>query len=361
MNKYYIIFCVFWLISLHVFSQTVPQAINFQGVARRLNGSVIANKTIALKLTILDSAANGSPKPIHMEIQTQVTNQFGSFNLQIGKNFISDSALVFNQIQWSSNYKLLKIDFDTTAGLTFPNHFGIIQMITVPYAFTAGSLTTIKDSGAKPGDVLTYDGNHWVPGINVTYKAGNGISLTGDTISVNNGVPTGTIIAWAGDTSHVPNGWLLCDGRLLVKGQTKYPALWNVIGTYWGNDGNNGDFNLPDLRGRFLRGQDNGSTNDPDASSRTTLHSGGHTGDKVGSYQTDAFQGHWHDIDNYTSSGNGSYISTSMAAGNQNKTTFVEHTNCTATNIITDGTNGTPRTTNETRPKNAYVNYIIKY
>lgn len=46
--------------------------------------------------------------------------------------------------------------------------------------------------------------------------------------------------------------WLLCDGRAVNR--TEYAELFNVIGTgFGGGDGIN-TFNLPDYRGKFLRG-----------------------------------------------------------------------------------------------------------
>lgn len=49
-----------------------------------------------------------------------------------------------------------------------------------------------------------------------------------------------------------PDGWLICDGRELDVGT--YEKLYNVIGTTFGGDANNQIFNLPDLRGEFIRG-----------------------------------------------------------------------------------------------------------
>lgn len=78
--------------------------------------------------------------------------------------------------------------------------------------------------------------------------------------------PPGSIMAFAGTT--VPSGWLLCDGTALKS--TEYLRLSSAIGTSWG-DGTydkgiqeadpTTDFNLPDLRGMFLRG-DNGTRAD---------------------------------------------------------------------------------------------------
>jgi microcystin-dependent protein len=47
-------------------------------------------------------------------------------------------------------------------------------------------------------------------------------------------------------------GWLPCDGRSLS--MDAFPELWETIGTVWGVQPDQGKFNLPDLRGRFLVG-----------------------------------------------------------------------------------------------------------
>jgi microcystin-dependent protein len=78
-------------------------------------------------------------------------------------------------------------------------------------------------------------------------------------------VPTGSITAYAG--SQAPAGWLLCDGREL--GRTEYPALYAAIGTTYGAGDGSSTFNLPDLRGRFLRGWDGGTNRDADSSQRS--------------------------------------------------------------------------------------------
>ena len=55
-----------------------------------------------------------------------------------------------------------------------------------------------------------------------------------------------------------PSGWLICDGSAIngVAGGL-YEALWNKIGTTYGGSGQT-SFNLPDCRGEFLRGFDDG-------------------------------------------------------------------------------------------------------
>lgn len=93
-------------------------------------------------------------------------------------------------------------------------------------------------------------------------------------------IPSGMVITFAG--SSCPSGYLLTDGSSLLR--VGYPNLFSAIGTAHGaSDGSH--FNLPDYRGRALRGVDNGAG--LDTFSRTAMASGGNSSG-VGSVQTDA-------------------------------------------------------------------------
>ncbi len=64
-------------------------------------------------------------------------------------------------------------------------------------------------------------------------------------------IPVGLIIESPVET--IPNGWLECNGASLLR--SDYPTLFAIIGTTFGAaDGTH--FNLPDLRGYFVRGMD---------------------------------------------------------------------------------------------------------
>jgi microcystin-dependent protein len=95
-------------------------------------------------------------------------------------------------------------------------------------------------------------------------------------------LPAGVLVGWTGVTA--PAGWLLCDGKLLAS--ASYPDLYAAIGTCHG--GTSGSFNLPDLRGRLLRGRTGAGPRDPDAATRAAAAPGGNTANAVGSVQADA-------------------------------------------------------------------------
>lgn len=148
-------------------------------------------------------------------------------------------------------------------------------------------------------------------------------------------VPTGSVLSYAGTTA--PSGFLMCDGSAVSR--TTYAALYAIVGNHHGSGDGTTTFNLPDYRGRFLRGVDGGAGNDPDAASRTAMNTGGNTGDAVGSIQADDFKSHTHAVN--TGLGSSGTAPNSGAQNYQSQTS--------------GATGG-----NETRPKNANVYFIIK-
>lgn len=206
-------------------------------------------------------------------------------------------------------------------------------------------------------------------------------------------VPAGVISAYGGNSA--PSGWFLCDGSEVNR--TTYAALFSAIGINFGPGDSFSTFNLPDLRGMFIRGAGtNGSLQDANGDY--------YNGNFVGNHANDSFQGHLHSVDPpSTSTGNQSASHThesgwyvrdteygtitdtngqvSAGTGNvvqRNTGTFTRYNPRTSTqsashthsvNISafdsavpkTDGSNGTPRTAVETKPVNYSVNFIIKY
>jgi microcystin-dependent protein len=166
------------------------------------------------------------------------------------------------------------------------------------------------------------------------YDGANWISL----------VPVGTILAFGGTT--IPTGWMLCNGTAVSR--ATYSALFAAIGTAYGYGNNSTTFNIPDLRGVFLRGVDGGVGRDPDAASRTALNTGGNTGANIGSYQADQLASHTH-LGNVSggAAANGSTMDVYTGGG-------VDAGNNFQLRMSSAGGN-------ESRGKNVYVNYIIKY
>jgi len=70
-------------------------------------------------------------------------------------------------------------------------------------------------------------------------------------------VPAGAVLPFAG-AGNVPAGFLLCNGAAVSR--STYAALFDAIGTTYGEGDGSTTFQLPDFRGRFLRGFLSGTT-----------------------------------------------------------------------------------------------------
>lgn len=150
--------------------------------------------------------------------------------------------------------------------------------------------------------------------------------------------PAGTVIFIA--QAAVPVGYLKANGAAVSR--TTYSDLFAAISTTFGAGNGTTTFDLPDLRGEFLRGWDDGRGVD--------------SGRARGSFQADAFQGHGHNITATETGGSGGSGAFTGTAGSAGGTVF--------NNRVLDPvarSDGTPRTASETRPRNIALLACIKY
>jgi len=177
-------------------------------------------------------------------------------------------------------------------------------------------------------------------------------------------MPVGAVIAFAGPVSASTDpsppggssvedlGWMVCDGREL---QTAiYPQLFVVLRYLYGGSGNS--FRLPDYRGYFLRGLDGGAGRDGDAGQRTDPAGGTGLNQGVGSVQLDALQKHEHIYKSAPAPATPSSAG-SAAGAPPGQPTLTE--GGPTDSLAPPG--GVHVSTSETRPKNVYVNYLIKF
>lgn len=202
-------------------------------------------------------------------------------------------------------------------------------------------------------------------------------------IQTNGSAPTGSIIALAHTT--VPASYLECAGAVVSR--TTYVTLFNLVGTTYGAGNGTTTFNLPDLRGEFLRGWDHGRGIDSargigsaqvsqmgsHTHTVTVDASGAHT--HAASASTDGVHNHsngvYQNLLKYD--GNGTVQQYDSSVNEPNTQTFGTMLNAGAhTHAITVASVGTHThtgtatstggTTNssETRPRNVAVMYAIK-
>lgn len=183
-----------------------------------------------------------------------------------------------------------------------------------------------------------------------------------------NGSFPGEIKIWAGPAATVPAGWRVCDGSQLSR--TDFAALFDVIGTAWGAGDLATTFNLPDLRGQFLRGVADGSGYDPDRNSRNRHYVDGNVGDQVGSYQNYATARPL--SSNFSSSTPGNHAHNMLGSGRTGRDPGTGNYIQGAVNFLAYGAKNTASAGNhshtitgggdsESRPYNAYVYYIIRH
>ena len=275
-----------------VTAQTVTSGISVQGIARDADKAAIGDEQMTFTFEILDAAGGTS---YYKEDVLIKTDPYGVFSHIIGTGNILSGSGNFIEIPFSQ--KLMKLV------------------------------------------------------INVTYR-GNQINLSNAPFqytpyakSAENGVPTGTIVAYAGAAANVPAGWTLCDGKDL-NGVPGSLNLRNLLGT-----------NLaPNLQGMFLRGTGTSPVNNQAGPAlRQTQQDGIESHSSTGDTSTDGShthkwlfgleqddQGTGGNPDEYTRAG-GSVTDAIEAAGSHKHTVNVNYTGLS-----------------ETRPVNYGVNYIIK-
>lgn len=173
---------------------------------------------------------------------------------------------------------------------TFPNINGAMtateEQLNALSGLATDGVAIIDDDGAffasdtntgivRPGAdqvALRTGGTNRLSVTDTTITAGASVAYAGGTGQL---VPSGTILDYAGTTE--PTGYLFCYGQAVSR--STYSTLFTLLGTTFGVGDGSSTFNLPDLRGRVVAGQDDmgGSS-----ANRLTGVSGGVDGDTFG-------------------------------------------------------------------------------
>lgn len=321
-----------------------PVLINYQGRLANNSGQPLGGAT-ALEFRLFQNASPlAGGNAVWAETQSVEVQTDGSFNVILGQGTTIGANELADVVDGRALY--LEIQVDANAPL-FPRQ----QFLYAPYAVHAR--TADRVIGA----------------------------------ALDSPIPIGMIMPYAGAIDSVPTGWLPCDGRVLSNqfirdagGLFTIPSnrhfqLFQVIKHRWGGVLNDASqFRVPDLRGMFLRGantldlQGNLRTDgfrDPDATVRSrrfftdtydaaapgTIPPGFEFGDDAdtGSFQGDIFRVHNHPLGETTTSNLDSNDGNAVDSSNE-------------TQGVRAGGGSAVRNSggNESRPKNAYVIYIIR-
>lgn len=202
--------------------------------------------------------------------------------------------------------------------------------------------TTLADDYPNPSNAVFKEG------IGDFYDATTGLLGTAGTpasarAALGAQIEPGMVFFHAANTP--PPGAIKANGAAVSR--STYSALFVVIGTTYGAGDGTTTFNVPDLRGEFPRGWDDGRGVD--------------SGRVFGSAQTDNFQGHGHAVNaKTTSAGATAFFYNNDSTVNSTTATAAAATVFEAQAPLAAG-NGTPRIGNETRPRNVALLACIKY
>jgi len=129
--------------------------------------------------------------------------------------------------------------FDQQAVRYYDSDSSHYVAVRAPSTVSSNVTLTLPDNNGDNGQYLKTDGS------------GN---LSWGTVSTPAGVPTGSVFCMANTT--VPSGYLKCNGAAVSR--TTYADLFAAIGTTYGSGNGSTTFNVPELRGEFIRGWDDG-------------------------------------------------------------------------------------------------------
>jgi|GEM_PF-1480245 len=302
-------------LALSLSSAAVPEAMNYQGYLTDDAGAPLAAaapENRSLEFRIFTQGAGGVP--VWGEAQTATVFQ-GNFSVILGNGVaipggpLSGAAAlrqVFTEAVETEFYIEVALDENPLT----PRQ----ALTTAPFAFraahaadagTVGGFEVVGPTGfvlqdrldpqlsipVLPASKIAADNSitaaQLAAGAVASEEIADGSVALEDLVAqvANALVPAGTVHAFAGPSNAVPAGYLFCDGAELSRAE--WPELFAVIGTTHGATSGL-TFNLPDYRGRFLRGDDGGSGRDENRNGRLAMNPGADSGDTVGTVQAGA-------------------------------------------------------------------------
>jgi len=167
------LFATFLLFLMLGFSYAqVPQAFNYQAVARNEAGNVLPDQAIGIRVSLHEGSESGDV--VYSETFAPTTNDFGLFTLAIGTGTVVSGN--FSTINWSDYQYWLQVEMDMTGGTTYAN-MGASKLLSVPYAMYAAK-TEPSMVGTVPGTSFSYGHSNQPSATSVIEWSGPKATLT---------------------------------------------------------------------------------------------------------------------------------------------------------------------------------------
>ena len=116
-------------LTLSVFAQS-PQKMSYQCVVRNTSGALVTNKSVGVRISILQGSASGTVVYQETYNPNPQTNANGLLTIEIGSGLIISGS--FSSVNWYSGPYFLKTETDPSGGTTY-TITGTSQLLSVPY------------------------------------------------------------------------------------------------------------------------------------------------------------------------------------------------------------------------------------
>lgn len=202
----------------------VPQGINYQTVVRNGSGAIISNQNVNFRLSVVSGSPTGTI--VYIEAHPVATNSLGLVNLIIGQG--SPLLGTFSSINWGSASHYLSVELDPAGGQAF-QLMGTSQLMSVPYALSAGNSTTsmaqltdVTVTGVADGQTLKWNsaqskwlpandigggtGDNWGTQIVQTNNTLTGNGTSGSPLAVNGVLTDNQTLSINGNSLSISNG-----------------------------------------------------------------------------------------------------------------------------------------------------------
>jgi len=183
MRKLYILMATLLMVA-NLWAQS-PQKMTYQAIIRDANSQLITNKSIGIRVSILQGSSNGTI--VYNQALTTTTNINGLITIELGE------TVDFNAINWSNGPYFIKTEVDPSGGINY-SITGTSQLLSVPYALHAKTAEGLSGAISETDPVFS----SWDKSTGVTINASqvsnlSPVATSGDYTDLTN-TPQGTAI-----------------------------------------------------------------------------------------------------------------------------------------------------------------------